>query len=593
MATLRPCNEHQFTQSPIKHSSRLALPGPGRRNTMELPTVTLLLLAIAGLTTALEVTPGSRCAVECLDSPGGNDFSASDSTTTVDDISCKDLDYSTTDAGIKFRKCLDCLQHSKKVDKTESDLKWYICTAQVSGTPCAWRMSSKTDRQVADNLRYTLTTCMYAAPKAVKNGTVASQCNIDKACMAMKEPLIEPGFNANPNTTWDYCTANNGAFMGPNLSPCISCLQATEGEAYLSNCKTRKTIPVKPISPHKYQISNAPTVLAALEAGCKQAPEDGAILSLSGSVFTTSPINTTDPSANDQANQSSGSLSPSAIAGIAIGVFLIFLLAAALLVVHFRRERSWNEWEQSCYYSNFPPPAAYTEQPMSQAYRRYYTGNAFSEKAHPAQPNSSGEYYDRVEAELAASARQNKQANSAPHSHVSSSPTIHNQDETLPASSVCRSRSFGHVTPARTPSPPAETHTHRRSNTPDSFAVQAYLNAAEDSARLAARKSLHPTSYAPEPQSKRTTAISTPYLPCMPKLRIPKIFINREGPRDVRQMQISPPLMTHDPRFHDIPMSGPVAMSRDRAPPPLVNAARQDGYIEVPLRSGKSTLYGY
>ncbi|KAG8416136.1 hypothetical protein J3459_013759 [Metarhizium acridum] len=514
---------------------------------MQLPAVTFSLLAIARLTTALEVTPGSRCAVECLDSPGGNEFSASDSTTTVDDISCKDLDYSTTDTGIKFRKCLDCLQHSKKVDKTESDLKWYIY-----------------------NLRYTLTTCMYAAPKAVNNGTVAAQCNIDKACQAMKEPLIEPGFNANPNTTWDYCTANNGAFMGPNLSPCISCLQATEGEAYFSN------------------------FLAALEAGCRQAPEDGALLSLSGSVFTTSPINTTDPSPNDQGNQSSGSLSPSAIAGIAIGVFLIFLLATALLVVHFRRERSWNEWEQSCYYSNFQSPAAYPEQPMSQAYRRYYTGNAFSEKAHPVQPNSCGEYYDRVEAELAAAAaRQNKQVNPAPQSHVSSSPTIHNQDDTPAAGSVCRPRSFGHVTPARTPSPPPETHTHRRSNTPDSFAVQAYLNAAEDSARLAARKSLHPTSYAPEPQNRRTSAVSTPYLPYMPKLRIPKIFIGGRGSRDAREMHISPPLMTHDPRFHDIPMAGPMGMARDRVPPPLVNIAKKDGYIEVPLRSGKSTLYGY
>lgn len=98
---------------------------------MEISAKDLLLLLVAAtrLTTALEVTPGSHCAAECLDLPGGNEFNAADSTTTVGDISCKDVDYSTTDAGIKFRSCLDCLQSSKKVDKSESDLKWYICTS--------------------------------------------------------------------------------------------------------------------------------------------------------------------------------------------------------------------------------------------------------------------------------------------------------------------------------------------------------------------------------------------------------------------------------------------------------------------------------
>ncbi|KHN95770.1 uncharacterized protein MAM_06382 [Metarhizium album ARSEF 1941] len=510
---------------------------------MELPAVIVLLLAVARPITALQVTPGSRCAVECLDSPGGNEFSASDSTTTPDDVSCRDLDYSTTDAGIKFRKCLDCLQHSNKVEKTESDLRWYIY-----------------------NLRYTLTTCMYGAPKTAKNGTVATQCNTDKACKAMKEPLIEPGFNGTPDTTWDYCTANNGAFMGPNLSPCISCLQATEGQVYLSN------------------------FLIALQAGCKQAPEDGTLLCLSGSVFATSPVNITDLSANAQGIQSSGGLPPSAIAGIAIGVFLIFILAVALLIVHFRRERSWDEWEQTCYYSKFPPPAAHPEQSVSQAYRRYYTGNAFSEKTRPPQPNSSGEHYDRVEAELAA-ASQKKRVNPAPRSHVPSSPTIQSHD-TSAAGNVCRPRSFRNATPTRTPSPPADTHAHRRPNTPDSFALQAYLDAAEDSARLAARKPLHPTSCAADSRGKRVSALSAPYLPHMPRLRIPKIFASRRGSKGVREMQISPPLMTNDPRFHDIPMTGPTAVSRDPAPPSLVNAGRRDSYVEVPL-SGKSTLYGY
>lgn len=335
--------------------------------------------------------------------------------------------------------------------------------------------------------------------------------------------------------------------------------------------------------------------MTALQAGCKQSPGDGTLLSLSGSVFTTNSINMTDPSSKDQGNQSSGSLPPSAIAGIAIGVFLIFLLAVALLVVHFRRERTFNEWEQSLQYSNFTSPTRFPENGMSHAYRRYYTGNAFGEKQPPAQPNSSGEYYDRMEAGLAATSRLNQRGNPAPQSHTSSSATIHNQDG-LAARSISRSRSYGQITPTRTPSPPAEAHTQRRSNTPDSFAVQAYLNAAEDSARLAAQKPYHPINNATETRSKRASAISIPHLP---KIRLPRmynpvrIFTGGKSSKNTREMEISPPLMTHDPRFHDIPMSGPVVMARERQPPPMLNIGRNDGYVEVPLRSGKSTLYGY
>lgn len=90
---------------------------------------------------------------------------------------------------------------------------------------------------LADNLRYTVTTCLFGVPKAPPNGTVASHCNVDKVCRSLKAPLTADQLWPNPNTTWDYCTANDGAFMAPGLSSCIDCLQATEGEAYMSNCE--------------------------------------------------------------------------------------------------------------------------------------------------------------------------------------------------------------------------------------------------------------------------------------------------------------------------------------------------------------------
>ena len=96
---------------------------------MELLKKYLLISIVVGTcsVSAIQVTPGSRCADYCLDSAGGNQFKASDSNTNTTDIICHDTDYSTTDIGIKFKACLDCLQSSTTVDQGESDLKWYIC----------------------------------------------------------------------------------------------------------------------------------------------------------------------------------------------------------------------------------------------------------------------------------------------------------------------------------------------------------------------------------------------------------------------------------------------------------------------------------
>lgn len=196
------------------------------------------LLSSASLSLALQVTPASHCAIHCLDSPEGNEFKASSSNTNTSDISCRDLDYSTTEKGVKFRRCMDCLQTSKKVDNEESDLKWYICMSSTTilllkHSNCFCPSFSR----FPDNLRYTISTCLYAAPNAPLNGTVARQCNIDTACSALKAALTSDDVKPNPNTTWQYCTSQDGAFMSPELSVCISCLQATDGEVYLSNCK--------------------------------------------------------------------------------------------------------------------------------------------------------------------------------------------------------------------------------------------------------------------------------------------------------------------------------------------------------------------
>ncbi|POR37062.1 Uncharacterized protein TPAR_02740 [Tolypocladium paradoxum] len=515
-------------------------------------SVLFLLFAISRAVLALEVTPASHCATVCLDSPGGNPFKASDSTTKSTDISCQDLDYSTTDTGIKFRKCLECLQTSKKVDREESDLKWYIY-----------------------NLRYTITTCLFSEPAPPPNGTLHSPCDVGQACKPLKAPLTSDGVKPVPQATWGYCTANDGAFMGSNLSPCISCLQATEGTAYLSNFMT------------------------ALGAGCKQDPEDGHVLSISGSVFSTNAINITDPPADSRDNQGGG-LPPSAIAGIVIGVVLVFLAAAALFTVHWRREKTFDKWDHDQYFgSHSAPPGSYLphgDSKMSQAYRRYYTGNAFSYKAAPPY-TTSGDYYDRLEAEIQASgvsyASDPRSRNRRPASEIPLHQAYKPQTVSLAASQA---------SPGPPPTPPAAAHKPERTNTPDSFAIQAYLTAAEDSARLAAQAP--PPATEPKPRVRRVPRIPSMTLPSLSKLLVPKKYRHVKSSQETmtpggvhrgHEMDISDPVMSQDARFHVRPIDGLAATAGERPPSPKQQDIiyYNDEYIEVPLRSGKSTLYGY
>ncbi|GAB0136592.1 hypothetical protein EsDP_00004889 [Epichloe bromicola] len=514
----------------------------------------LLFLSRAATVTALQVTPASHCATHCLDSPEGSQFRASDSNTYTDAISCKDIDYSTTDTGIKFRRCMECLQGSSKVEKTESDLKWYIY-----------------------NLRYTVTTCLFGVPKAPSNGTVASQCNIDKACKSLKAPLTADQLRPNPNTTWDYCTANDGAFMGPGLSSCIDCLQATEGEAYMSNFFT------------------------ALEVGCWQDPSDGNVLALSGSLFSTAAVNMTT-SKEGSNDSSSGSLSPSAVAGIVIGVVVVFVLALALFFLHFRRERARDA--AHCHLNCLGPPGWYPYRGpdsanMSQAYRRYY-GIAFGDKKSAAAAGSAGEYYDQMETQFRIN-RYDPYDNGKAGSRLSST-TVNAPDESVGRRGF--PRSGGRSTPPRTPSPPP---LQRRSNTPDSFAIQQYLHAAEESAKLAKEHPRPPEPVAEPSRARGGIASKFPSfsIPSLSKLRLNRIRTRNPrislpistsvAARKEYEMQISGPVNRKDTRFHDRSMGDRIVHAHEQppSPGPRPQEVVYDGYIEVPLRSGKSTLYGY
>lgn len=88
-------------------------------------------LAVIGLAlyaqcaAALTVTPGSRCEDVCAIRDGADDDS--DAATRKSDIVCEDGQYDTTEAGRRFKNCVECLKNSDHVNGSDSDLSALLC----------------------------------------------------------------------------------------------------------------------------------------------------------------------------------------------------------------------------------------------------------------------------------------------------------------------------------------------------------------------------------------------------------------------------------------------------------------------------------
>jgi hypothetical protein len=87
----------------------------------------LTVAVLGGTGTALQVTPDSPCSSFCIDS---SDLDVSDpdsSNTTNADITCYDKDFTSSAAGLKFERCMSCLQDSSFAYGQENDQAWFLC----------------------------------------------------------------------------------------------------------------------------------------------------------------------------------------------------------------------------------------------------------------------------------------------------------------------------------------------------------------------------------------------------------------------------------------------------------------------------------
>ncbi|KAI0490414.1 hypothetical protein F4859DRAFT_7452 [Xylaria cf. heliscus] len=393
------------------------------------PYVILLLSSISFLPygSALQVTPGSTCAAFCLDNPESDPLSPGSSNTNTSDITCTDDSFDNSATGIKFKNCIDCLQNSNATSNTESDVSWFLY-----------------------NIRYSVDVCLYGFPDDSKS--ISSPCNINFACQPLKTAL-EAGSLDDTGDQLGYCTADGNFTTAHHIDDCIKCLASSPSQGHLSNFMT------------------------ALKAGCQQRPAPGELIGLSGSLFAGVPVNITSPptqiSTDGKGGSGFGITSTGAIVGISIGGALLLLGGIALFWIYHRRQKRM--------FGRISSPDN-----DSRAGNRSITpfGGGFSaaEKRATSQMSdyelhaqrnytNNAEYYKMLERGM-----QINGVNYAAHPNIPRS----GPPNALPAHPAYLPRTHSRQGSHESSSQPPNVKVNKQ----DSYAIQAYLRAAEDTGAL-------------------------------------------------------------------------------------------------------------
>ncbi|KIH90851.1 hypothetical protein SPBR_00364 [Sporothrix brasiliensis 5110] len=234
--------------------------------------------ALVGPATALLVAPNSPCEQYC-----GNVLSA----TTGSDMTCDDSLYSSSSAGIVFESCINCELKSAYSTGNVSDLQYLLY-----------------------NLRYTISYCLFG----LENNTnvAGSPCITNPAC-----GLLENSFNYENLTVdvapYGYCDG----WIEVQVPKCTACLGSGFSNSFMENYVT------------------------ILDAACIQKPNAGTTLSVSGTPFSTIPMNVTTPSAVPLYTYTPAysAISLGGKVGIAIGGLVLLLSFAGFMIVCLGRRR--------------------------------------------------------------------------------------------------------------------------------------------------------------------------------------------------------------------------------------------------------------
>lgn len=336
----------------------------------------------------------------------------------------------------------------------------------------------------------------------------------------------------------------------------------------------------------------------ALELGCRQAPVDGNLLAISGSVFSTTAVSMITKDSDKEIPPSSSS-PPGVIAGIIISVVGIFVVALALFFIHFRRERDQNAWDRAyldAKYFGAPGPYAYggafNNRNMAHAYRRYH-GNAFAHGRALGSPSTAGDYCDQLKKTYKITEynpyKTKKTPTEKPMRRLSTSTTVNDHDD------------FSGSEDTALPEAPSPPPPQPRSDTPDSFVIQQYLEAAEEGEKQENRYSQPAEPDADPPRPKGGIASMLPALSPSRLLRARRakdfritlpIAVSVPA-RQEYDMQMARAANRENMRLRDRCLSdGVYAHELSSSPGLRPQEVMYDEYLEVPLEAVRTLSTG-
>lgn len=179
-----------------------------------------LLLLSASRVNGLEVTPNSPCKSKCATGTAG---------TAENNIVCLDSDYNSTSSGAQFQECVECELGSKAADPVTgtTDVMWALCKSMHANS------ALRTLSLSLDNMRYTLSACLYGFPTQLVS--VSSPCQV--SCTPLST-AIESGLGTNA-TIADLSFCNTANFSATNIQNCVFCYGLMDQQKYLANCMPR------------------------------------------------------------------------------------------------------------------------------------------------------------------------------------------------------------------------------------------------------------------------------------------------------------------------------------------------------------------
>ncbi|KAG7125995.1 hypothetical protein HYQ44_001035 [Verticillium longisporum] len=244
---------------------------------------------------AASVTPNSPCAEFCLDSEDLDRSDPESSFTQAQQITCDDSDYQSGAKGRKFQQCLTCLQESPFETASESDQLWFLY-----------------------NLRYTLGHCIFGFPNST--GIGSGPCLTSSACGPLEDALTDDLSELDSTSQYGYCDAGGAAMTSDAFGRCLDCVKVGGEHHLLSN------------------------FLVALDAGCQQRPDAGTLIGLNDTIFSATAIEAVDPSTLETKKPEQASVfTLPVIVGIAIGGFVLLLLASGCGYMHHRKRKARRE----------------------------------------------------------------------------------------------------------------------------------------------------------------------------------------------------------------------------------------------------------